>query len=285
MDNAKAYSVFSDESNLKQQKSDENVAKPCINEDSQTNLFKRHKVYSSPKNATSDNISQTPPSNDNVDSVFVTPGIYRRKVCKSRVKESNEEAKFAWTVDELAVFRPVHFDESEFSLPPDDWNPNPNYDVEKYWNQNKQIFPSPDVQNIPWTGNYSKSSTSSSPACQSHSYDDLYSSKSHWHSGTETSSIFSTFKKRFTTSENSPQDVLLFKSFQLDCEKEEKEGVNEFEKIEQSFSFGDDADRIFADLEFDGGSFVMRQQANSPIEVGEKYIYFREVSYFFSVFS
>lgn len=90
MDNAKAYSVFSDESNLKQQKSDENVAKPCINEDSQTNLFKRHKVYSSPKNATSDNISQTPPSNDNVDSVFVTPGIYRRKVCKSRVKESNE---------------------------------------------------------------------------------------------------------------------------------------------------------------------------------------------------
>lgn len=71
----------------------------------------------------------------------------------------------------------------------------------------------------------------------------------------------------------------------MDCEKEEKEGVNEFEKIEQSFSFGDNADRIFADLEFDGGSFVMRQQANSPIEVGEKYIYLREVSYFSSVFS
>ena len=57
---------------------------------------------------------------------------------------------------------------------------------------------------------------------------------------------------------------------------DEKE--NEFEEIEQSMSIEDDADRIFADLEHESGGFVMRQQANSPIKVGEKFLFSIEVS-------
>nr|CAD2200752.1 unnamed protein product [Meloidogyne enterolobii] len=196
--------------------------------------------------------------------------IYKRKICKPRIKESTEEVKFTWSVDELAIFRPVNFDDAEFSLPPDDWNPNPHHDVEKFWSRNTQIFPSPDIQNVfrPVGENYTKSSSSSSPNCYSYSSEDFYGQNS-----TESSSSRSTSNKRFIhSSDNSPDDALLFK---LDNIKDEKENEHEFEQIEHSLSIGDDADQIFADLEHESGSFVMRQQVNSPIEKCRKVVIFR----------
>lgn len=270
MDGTTPNSIVNGVSNLKEENgSNEIIVNPHMNGDSQANLFKRHKIYLSPKDDNDAEISQSPPSNV-TSSVFVTPGIYKRKVCKPRVKESTEEVKFTWSVDELAIFRPVHFDEAEFSLPPDDWNPNPNHDVEKFWSRSKQIFPSPDIQNVLRTveENYTKSSTSSSPACYSHSSEDFYLSKSHGQSSTESSSSRSITAKRFLhSSDNSPDDALLFK---LDNIKDEKENEQEFEQIEHSLSIGDDADRIFADLEHE---IVMRQQAISPIENIEKFIF------------
>lgn len=159
-------------------------------------------------------------------------------------------------------------------MPPDDWNPNPNYDVEKFWSRNTQIFPSPDIQNVfrPVGENYTKSSSSSSPNCYSYSSEDFYLSKSHGQNSTESSSSRSTSNKRFIhSSDNSPDDALLFK---LDNIKDEKENEHEFEQIEHSLSIGDDADRIFADLEHESGSFVMRQQVDSPIENVEKLLFF-----------
>ncbi|CAK5020451.1 unnamed protein product [Meloidogyne enterolobii] len=184
--------------------SDEGIGKS----EAHTNAFKRHKIHLSPKDDKATGFSQTPPSNG-TNSVFVTPGIYKRKICKPRIKESTEEVKFTWSVDELAIFRPVNFDDAEFSLPPDDWNPNPHHDVEKFWSRNTQIFPSPDIQNVfrPVGENYTKSSSSSSPNCYSYSSEDFYGQNS-----TESSSSRSTSNKRFIhSSDNSPDDALLFK--------------------------------------------------------------------------
>jgi len=73
--------------------------------------------------------------------------------------------------------------------------------------------------------------------------------------------------------------MLYSKNLQFDNIKDEKENEHEFEQIEHSLSIGDDADRIFADLEHESGSFVMRQQVDSPIENVEKLLFF-EVSLF-----
>ena len=72
----------------------ESVLKPHMNGDSHTNAFKRHKIHFSPKDEMAVEISQTPPSSA-TSSVFVTPGIYKRKLCKPRVKQE-EEVKFSW---------------------------------------------------------------------------------------------------------------------------------------------------------------------------------------------
>uniref|UniRef100_A0A914LM11 Protein aurora borealis n=1 Tax=Meloidogyne incognita TaxID=6306 RepID=A0A914LM11_MELIC len=273
MNGTTSNSIVNGVSTFKEEKdSDEGIGKS----EPHTNAFKRHKIHLSPKDDKDIGSSQTPPSNG-TSSVFVTPGIYKRKICKPRIKESTEEVKFTWSVDELAIFRPVNFDEAEFSLPPDDWNPNPNYDVEKFWSRNTQIFPSPDIQNVfrPVGENYTKSSSSSSPNCYSYSSEDFYLSKSHGQNSTESSSSRSTSNKRFIhSSDNSPDDALLFKNLQLDNIKDEKENEHEFEQIEHSLSIGDDADRIFADLEHESGSFVMRQQVDSPIENVEKLLFF-----------
>jgi hypothetical protein len=58
-----------------------------MNADSNTNGFKRHKIHFSPKSEMAAELSQTPPSSSVNGAVFVTPGIYKRKVCKTRVKE------------------------------------------------------------------------------------------------------------------------------------------------------------------------------------------------------
>nr|CAD2179011.1 unnamed protein product [Meloidogyne enterolobii]CAD2201404.1 unnamed protein product [Meloidogyne enterolobii] len=210
MNGTTSNSIVNGVSTFKEEKdSDEGIGKS----EPHTNAFKRHKIHLSPKDDKDIGSSQTPPSNG-TSSVFVTPGIYKRKICKPRIKESTEEVKFTWSVDELAIFRPVNFDEAEFSLPPDDWNPNPNYDVEKFWSRNTQIFPSPDIQNVfrPVGENYTKSSSSSSPNCYSYSSEDFYLSKSHGQNSTESSSSRSTSNKRFIhSSDNSPDDALLFK--------------------------------------------------------------------------
>lgn len=87
MNGTTSNSIVNGVSTFKEEKdSDEGIGKS----EPHTNAFKRHKIHLSPKDDKDIGSSQTPPSNG-TSSVFVTPGIYKRKICKPRIKESTEE--------------------------------------------------------------------------------------------------------------------------------------------------------------------------------------------------